>query len=139
MSPPDDSQQITIYLRRLSKGDSSAEDPLAELVYAQIQKMARRLVRDNAADLSLQATSLVNTVLLELVRVRTIDWEDRGHFFRIASRLLRRRLIDYIRAQRAAKRLLHGSRRSQRRPRVQRFASGQRAETYHDAPGGRPS
>ena len=96
--------QITVYLRRLSSDDSSAEDPLAELVYAEIRRMARRLVRGEAADVSVQATSLVNTVLLELVRVRTIDWADRAHFFRVASRLLRRRMIDQIRSQRAAKR-----------------------------------
>jgi len=104
--PSDDASlgQITLYLKRLSVGDSSAEDPLAELVYVQLQRMAHKLLSEKASDFTLQATSLVNEVLLELVRLRTIDWEDRGHFFRTASRLLRRRLIDYIRVQRASKR-----------------------------------
>jgi RNA polymerase sigma factor (TIGR02999 family) len=105
MEPDDQSVgQITLYLKRLSIGDSSAEDPLADLVYAELQRMARRLVHYKAQDFTLQATSLVNEVLLELVRLRSVEWEDRAHFFRVASRLLRRRLIDYIRSQRASKR-----------------------------------
>jgi RNA polymerase sigma factor (TIGR02999 family) len=53
---------------------------------------------------------LVNEVLLELLRIRSIDWTDRTHFFRVAGRLLRRRFIDYIRAQRAEKRPPKGAR-----------------------------
>ncbi len=104
MRPDESPGQITLYLRRLADGDASAEDPLAELVYVELQRMARGLVHHKAPDFSLQATSLVNEVLLELVRLRTIDWQDRRHFFRVAARLLRRRLIDYIRSQRASKR-----------------------------------
>ena len=52
----------------------------------------------------MQATALTNEVLLELIRVRSVEWQDRSHFFRVAARMLRRRFIDYIRAQRAAKR-----------------------------------
>ena len=96
--------QITVYLKRLAAGDPSAEEPLAEAVYAQLQRIARGLLHSKSSEVSLQPTALVNTVLLELVRIRSIDWVDRAHFFRVASRLLRRRLIDYIREQKAAKR-----------------------------------
>ena len=96
--------QITHYLRRLAEGDSSAEGPLAEIVYAELQGMARRIVRGKSPHLSLQTDALVNDALLELVRLRSIDWQDRSHFYRVASRLLRRRFIDRIREQRALKR-----------------------------------
>lgn len=95
---------ITLFLRRLSAGDDSAEAPLADAVYKQLQKIARSLILSRANDISLQPTALVNTALLELVRIRSIHWEDREHFFRVAARLLRRRLIDYIREQQSAKR-----------------------------------
>jgi len=100
----DELGDITIYLKRLSAGDASAEDPLAEAVYARLQHIARALLHSNSPEASIQPTALVNAVLLELVRIRSIDWADRAHFFRVASRLLRRRLIDHIREQRAAKR-----------------------------------
>ena len=93
-----------MYLRRLSRGDASAEVPLAEAVYSQLRKTAQAIVRSGQNDVSLQATSLVNVVLLELLRARTIEWHDREHFLRSAARLLRRRFIDYIRARRAGKR-----------------------------------
>jgi RNA polymerase sigma factor (TIGR02999 family) len=103
---PDDPhlEQITIYLKRLSAGDSAAESPLADAVYAEMQRIARKIVRPQAGEFSLPATALVNEVLLELVRLRSVEWKDREHFFRVAARLLRRRFIDYIRMQRADKR-----------------------------------
>jgi RNA polymerase sigma factor (TIGR02999 family) len=97
-------EQITVYLKRLSAGDQSAETPLAEAVYNQMRSAARGIVGDPSGKLTLQATGLVNMVLIELLRLRSVDWKDREHFFRTASRMLRRRFIDYIRARRAAKR-----------------------------------
>ena len=104
--PPqqDHLDQITLYLKQLAAGDSSAESLLADAVYSQMQKIARGIVQGKRSDLTLPATALVNEVLLELVRLRSINWQDRTHFFRVASRLLRRRFVDHIRARRAAKR-----------------------------------
>jgi RNA polymerase sigma factor (TIGR02999 family) len=105
MGPADtDLGQITVYLKQLSEGDSTAESLLADAVYAQLQRIARRVVHSGSSSVSIEATALVNEVLLELVRTRSINWKDREHFFRTAGRLLRRRFVDHIRAQRAAKR-----------------------------------
>src|SRR5579863_2902246 len=103
---PADSElgQITFYLKQLSAGDAAAESLLADAVYGQLQRIARRVVHSASSGMSLEATALVNEVLLELVRTRSINWKDREHFFRTAGRLLRRRFVDHIRAERAAKR-----------------------------------
>lgn len=103
MSEDPDPGAITVYLQRLSAGDASAEAPLAEAVYARIQRLARAMMRNRRPDV-LQPTALANEVLLELVRLRSIDWENRVHFYRVASRMLRRRLTDHIKAEQAAKR-----------------------------------
>lgn len=66
--------------------------------------MARAIIGPKRNDISLPATALANEVLLELIKTEKIDWQDREHFFRTGARLLRRRLIDYIRASRASKR-----------------------------------
>src|SRR5205085_11573045 len=97
-------EQITLYLKRLSDGDASAEGPLAEIVYARMRTLARAILRKQASDLTLQPTALANEVLLQLVLIRSVDWKDRVHFFNVAARLLRRRIIDHIRQQRAVKR-----------------------------------
>lgn len=73
---------ITLYLKQLSEGDAAAESLLAEAVYAQLQRIARRVVH-GGPDVSLEATALVNEVLLELVRTRSIQWRDREHFFEL--------------------------------------------------------
>jgi len=96
--------EITVFLKRVASGDATAEEPLADLVYSQLQRIARGVVRRDSAEFSLDATALVHEVLLELVRLRSVDWQDRAHFFRVASRMLRRRFIDYIRERRAQKR-----------------------------------
>jgi RNA polymerase sigma factor (TIGR02999 family) len=104
MDPATQLDAITVYLKRLSQGDIAAQDPLAEAVYAELQRMGRGILQNHGSDSSLQATALVNGVLFELVRLQSIDWQDREHFFRVAARMLRRRLVDHIRRRRASKR-----------------------------------
>jgi RNA polymerase sigma factor (TIGR02999 family) len=105
MLPPDENvAEITVYLKRLTAGDTTAENLLSDAVYAHLQRMARALMVSEPRSLTIQPTALVNKVLMELVRLRSIEWEDRAHFFRVASRMLRRRLVDHIRERRAAKR-----------------------------------
>ena len=58
----------------------------------------------------LQATALVNEAYLRLIDVRRVQWKDRAHFLAMASRLMRRILVDEARAHRYQKR---GGRRKQ--------------------------
>jgi RNA polymerase sigma factor (TIGR02999 family) len=55
-------------------------------------------------DNSLQATILVHDAFLQLVGNSQIDWSNRAHFFALASRVMRRILIDHARAAHAQKR-----------------------------------
>jgi len=52
----------------------------------------------------LQTTALVNEAYLRLVDINRVRWQDRNHFFSMASRLMRRVLVDLARAHTAAKR-----------------------------------
>lgn len=56
------------------------------------------------ADHSLQATVLVNEAYLRLVDGKNVKWQDRAHFLAVASRVMRRILVDHARARRAQKR-----------------------------------
>jgi RNA polymerase sigma factor (TIGR02999 family) len=55
-------------------------------------------------DHTLQPTALVHEAYLKLIDQRTTDWRDRAHFFAIASRIIRRILVDHARQKNSAKR-----------------------------------
>src|SRR5690606_18389130 len=49
-------------------------------------------------------TALVNEAYLKLIDQKVARWENRAHFFGIASQLMRRILVDHARKSQAAKR-----------------------------------
>jgi RNA polymerase sigma factor (TIGR02999 family) len=53
---------------------------------------------------TLQPTALVHEAYLRLVDQTRVAWEDRGHFFGIAARVMRQVLVDHARRRRAARR-----------------------------------
>ena len=48
---------------------------------------------------TLQASALVNEAYLRLIEVQRVPWQNRAHFFAMASRLMRRILVDAARAK----------------------------------------
>jgi RNA polymerase sigma factor (TIGR02999 family) len=64
----------------------------------QLRQIARRHLRRERPDHSLQATALVNEAYLRLVDVTRLDYHDRTHFFAMAARVMRRILVDHARA-----------------------------------------
>ena len=85
-------------------GDVAALERLVPWVYDELRRIARQHMRRELPDHTLQPTALVNEVFLRLRDARKIDWRDRTHFFAIASRIMRRVLIDAARIRRADKR-----------------------------------
>ena len=79
-------------------------DHLVPLVYEELRALAGMLLRDKAAGVTLQPTSLVHEAYLRLLDQRRMDWQDRLHFFRIAAKVMRRVLVDHCRARVAQKR-----------------------------------
>lgn len=100
---PDDSE-VTALLEALRDGDASAGDRLFPLVYGVLHDIAaRQLGREHAAD-TLQPTILLHDAWLKLTSGRTSPWSDRGHFYALATRAMRRLLVDHARARGAGKR-----------------------------------
>ena len=87
--------EITQLLGKWRNGDHDAESRLFELLLPDLRRMARRYFRGERAGHTLQATALVNEAFLRLVRAKDIDWQDRGHFFAVAARMMRRYLTDH--------------------------------------------
>ena len=90
---------ITSLLRDWGAGSRDAENKLFTLIMPDLRRLARYLIKGERDGHSLQATELVNQVYVRLVAARSRDWQNRGHFFAIAARAMRRHLIDHARAR----------------------------------------
>ena len=77
----------------------SALDRLLPLVHVELRRLAGRHMRHERAGHTLQASALVNEAYLRLIEVKQVPWQNRAHFFAMASRLMRRILVDAARAK----------------------------------------
>lgn len=99
-----DVADVTRLLQRWSDGERSALDQLIPLVYEGLRRLAHERLRDERTGLSLNTTGLVHDAYLKLVDLRQARFRDRAHFLAMASRVMRRLLVDHARARHAAKR-----------------------------------
>jgi RNA polymerase sigma factor (TIGR02999 family) len=88
---------ITVLLRRVAAGDRGAEHDLIEQVYPDLHAMAKLHFRFERPQHTLQPTALVNEVYVRLIGDSTAEWNDRAHFYAVASRVMRQVLIDHAR------------------------------------------
>ncbi len=95
---------VTDLLHRLHDGDGEALEMLMPLLYDELHALARRQLRAERADHTLNPTALVNEAYLRLVQQCTLRAEDRAHFLAIAATTMRRLLVDYARARTRLKR-----------------------------------
>ena len=95
---------VTALLQQIRQGDRAAESDLIPLIYNQLRAIARKQMGRERPDHTLQPTILVHEAFLQLVGNSQIDWSNRSHFFALASRVMRRILVDHARAARAQQR-----------------------------------
>jgi RNA polymerase sigma factor (TIGR02999 family) len=100
MAQPD----ILENLRRASAGDAGAAEALFQLLYPDLRRLAQSHLSHERPDHTLQATELVHEAYLRLAHVPGLRLRDRAHFLAIASRAMRRILVDHARRRRSAKR-----------------------------------
>lgn len=82
--------------------DEVVRSKLIEVVYPQLKRIAEAHMRRERSDHTLQPTALVNEFFLILARQKSFTIRGRAHFLAIASRAMRRLLIDYARSHKAA-------------------------------------
>jgi RNA polymerase sigma factor (TIGR02999 family) len=105
MTSDSDSQHtVTVLLEAARHGDSDALDRLSRMVHAELHRIAERHMQRERDDHTLQPTVLVHEAILRLTGSSRSDFNDRVHFFRAASQVMRRVLVDHARARQAAKR-----------------------------------
>lgn len=90
-------EDVSQLLRRWSNGDERALDALTPIVYAQLHRLARRYMKRERPDHSLQTTALIHEAYIRLVDYRRMQWQDRAHFFAVSAQVMRRILVDHAR------------------------------------------
>jgi RNA polymerase sigma-70 factor (ECF subfamily) len=88
--------------KALADGDDQAA--LLEAVYPELKRLASRLMAREQSYHTLQPTALVNEALMKFLRPSGVEFRDRAHFYAVASRAMRRILVDHARAKMASKR-----------------------------------
>jgi RNA polymerase sigma factor (TIGR02999 family) len=96
--------EVTQLLVAWGKGDQSAFDRLAPLVFDELRRLARRFMGKERMGHTLQATALVNEAYMRLIDVNKVQWQNRAHFFAMSARMMRRILVDSARKRNYQKR-----------------------------------
>jgi RNA polymerase sigma factor (TIGR02999 family) len=99
--------EITQILQDWNDGREDAKERLLPFVYDELKRQARILMSRERADHTLQPTALVHEAFLRLSEQTGIDWQNRSHFYGIASRLMRQILVDHARLHATTKRGNH--------------------------------
>jgi RNA polymerase sigma factor (TIGR02999 family) len=100
---PEERGEVTVLLDALRKGHREAEPRLFEVVYADLERLARGYLRKERPDHTLHATDLVHEAYLRIAGAEAAC-QNRAQFFGLAAQAMRRILVDHARAHRAGKR-----------------------------------
>jgi RNA polymerase sigma-70 factor, ECF subfamily len=101
----DDAQlNLTQLLQATANGDRRNLDALMGAIYQDLRRLAVNHMQNERDDHTLQATALVHEAYLRLIDQHSTNWKDRIHFFAVASRIIRRILVDHARERLAKKR-----------------------------------
>jgi RNA polymerase sigma factor (TIGR02999 family) len=95
---------LTALLSGASSGDQDALSALFAIVYDELRQVAAAALRRERPEHTLQPTALVHETFLRLADDSAIWWENRSHFLAIASKVMRRILVEHARGRNAQKR-----------------------------------
>jgi len=95
---------VTEILANWGRGDPAALEALIPAVYDELRRIARRHLRGERPDHTLQSAALVNEAYFRLLEIKAPTWQNRAHFFGLAAQLMRHILVDHARNRLAAKR-----------------------------------
>src|SRR5215510_3922739 len=88
---------FTALFKQWRNGDREAGEELFRMIYQDLLRLAQSYLNGDRAGRAIQATTLVHEAYLRLFGNEFVDVSCRGHFFAIATRQMRRILIDLSR------------------------------------------
>lgn len=87
--------EISQLLKQWDEGDGKALEEVFPIVTHELRQIAHAHMRKEGANHTLQTTALINEAYLKLVEQKNVRWQNRSHFFAIASKVMRRILLDH--------------------------------------------
>jgi len=97
-------ENLTQMLKDARNGKRESLDEFLPLVYDELKRIAAYKLASERSNHTLQATALVHEAYLRLIDQHSVDWQNRAHFFAIASEMMRRILVNYAESHNAKKR-----------------------------------
>ncbi|HEY8560238.1 MAG TPA: sigma-70 family RNA polymerase sigma factor [Pyrinomonadaceae bacterium] len=97
-------ENLTVILKAAQAGKRESLDDFLPQVYDELKKIAAYKLSLERANHTLQATALVHEAYLRLIDQHSVNWQNRAHFFAIASEMMRRILVNYAESHSAQKR-----------------------------------
>ncbi len=97
-------ENFTQLLKDARNGKRESLDEFLPLVYDELKRIAAYKLASERSNHTLQATALVHEAYLRLIDQHSVDWQNRAHFFAIASEMMRRILVNYAESHNAKKR-----------------------------------
>src|SRR5215469_790421 len=104
MAERGETSDLTGLLDRWRLGDAAAANELASLVYGDLHRIAEREMRRERGGHTLQTTAILHEAYLRIFHSEAVAFNDRAHFFAVATQQLRRVLLDYARKANSQKR-----------------------------------
>ncbi len=95
MNNQSNDNELTQMLKAWSSGDHDLSEDFIRLVYSELKNQARRFLRKERANHTLQTTALVHEAYLRLIEQKQVDWQNRNHFFGLSAQMMRRILVNY--------------------------------------------
>jgi RNA polymerase sigma factor (TIGR02999 family) len=92
--------EFVLFLERAAGGDELAPAGLESALYEELRSIARKLLRSERKNHTLQPTAIVNEACLRLLRGASVSVNGRSHLLALAARQMRRVIVDYERARR---------------------------------------
>ena len=96
--------QLTDLIHLAQQGDEAALRAVFEATYQDLRTLARARLRGHVRALHLDTTSLVHESFLRLADAERLRIEDRLHFMRYASHVMRSVIVDLVRENMADRR-----------------------------------
>ena len=87
--------EITKMLKAWSNGEQGIADKFIPIVYEELRRQARRFLRRERVNHTLETAALVHEVYIRLVDQKDVNWQSRAHFFGLAAEMMRRILVNY--------------------------------------------
>lgn len=88
---------VTAYIQEWSEGKNEALLKLFPLIFQDLRNLASNQFRRERKNHTLQPTALVNECFMNMQKAGPVSCSDREHFFALATRVMRRILVDHAR------------------------------------------